>query len=1033
MLQLSSQGISNAIPLLLLLVLSTAGGILILARLQFITGTRHFILAYVIQFIWAVLGIAALYLPGQHPLFINIQNIFSLLLPLSFLAFTIEFTGKNFYHPKMGWMIILLFLGVMIIPFFLPIFSNSMPQTGHVIRSGGIGRSTLDITGIASLYQACVTGIAMFILTSSLQRNFRKFNAQIILILIGLGLVFGGYILAFLYHLTEPQIILAILGLLVCDTVISSALIYFRTFNIKPVAREYVLEKMEDGLLVFDKSRRLIDINPAAAAFLNTRGQDVLGSTVDQIPTGWITGLDFSVGQQVVEMNSAGGRQFLHLTITKLADNLSADSGHVVIIRDITAHHLEQLEIQKQYSNLEQQVEDRAVDLSDLIARLEEEIQERQQVEKALRINETKYRTIIEQASEPILIIDQEGLVIETNPAFTRLTGRPSASVVGQTLNDLQNELVDSADLRSSRRRANLERLLQSARTGANLEQDGSQILNIHTSDGNHRIVEYTASAINNEFGNMVMMVGRDITDSKKAEWALRESEERYKLVVETSPNGIFLMDLDSRIITANQFQAELFGYGFSQDLIGLHLVDFLNEDVCQRLALEDRDTRWDTTQDLEWVFKRRDNSNFVGEFRTTLIHDQNNKPLAVVGIIRDVTLRKQIEQDLIRLNRSLKVISECNQTIVRVEDEQSLLREICRVIVEQGGYRFAWIGMADSADGEVILPHSFFGENSFSIEADRQICLHAWQEMPDWITHFTSREPLAIRDISEFVGCNDCYQALDDAGVKTIFVLPLIRDEIYYGGLVVYSNTEENLIDSEMVLLKELTSDLVYGIQTLRVRAERDKVLELLEQSNSELSIAYDSTLEGWSHALELRERETAGHSKRVVDLTMKLARKMGLSEEKLVDLRRGALLHDIGKLAIPDHILLKPGKLTDEEWVVMRQHPVFSQRLLANIPYLEGAIDIPYAHHERWDGKGYPNGLAGTEIPLGARIFAIVDVWDALSSDRPYRPAWRSEDILKYIQDLRGKQFDPAVVDAFMMLIAEEKLVGSRPVYPN
>jgi PAS domain S-box-containing protein len=191
------------------------------------------------------------------------------------------------------------------------------------------------------------------------------------------------------------------------------------------------------------------------------------------------------------------------------------------------------------------------------------------------------------------------------------------------------------------------------------------------------------------------------------------------------------------------------------------------------------------------------------------------------------------------------------------------------------------------------------------------------------------------------------------------------------------------------------------------------------LQRSNMELALAYDATIEGWSHALDLRDRETEGHTLRVTGMALRLARAMGLGDEALLQLRRGGLLHDIGKMGVPDSILLKPGRLTDEEWVIMRKHPVFAYDMLSPIAYLRPALDVPYCHHERWDGNGYPRGLRGEQIPLTARIFAVVDVWDALSSDRPYRPAWKSEDVLKYIRDEAGKQFDPAVVEVFLNLI--------------
>jgi putative nucleotidyltransferase with HDIG domain len=194
------------------------------------------------------------------------------------------------------------------------------------------------------------------------------------------------------------------------------------------------------------------------------------------------------------------------------------------------------------------------------------------------------------------------------------------------------------------------------------------------------------------------------------------------------------------------------------------------------------------------------------------------------------------------------------------------------------------------------------------------------------------------------------------------------------------------------------------------------------LQRSNAELMLAYEATLEGWSAALDLRDRETEGHTQRVTVMTIELAEAMGIKESELVNIRRGALLHDIGKMGVPDHILHKPAKLNEEEWQHMRMHAVYAYKLLSNITYLRDALDIPYCHHEKWNGTGYPRGLKGEEIPLAARIFAVADVYDALTSNRPYRNGWSRERALAYVQEQSGHYFDPRVVDVFLKMFREQ-----------
>jgi len=241
---------------------------------------------------------------------------------------------------------------------------------------------------------------------------------------------------------------------------------------------------------------------------------------------------------------------------------------------------------------------------------------------------------------------------------------------------------------------------------------------------------------------------------------------------------------------------------------------------------------------------------------------------------------------------------------------------------------------------------------------------------------------------------------------------IPLIAKGVLKGVLEIF-HREPLSLNSEWLMF----SNALAGLAAIAI--DNATMFNDLQRSITDLSIAYDSTLEGWAKTLELRDYETEGHSRRVVEMTVKLAGSMGLPAGQVIHIRRGALLHDIGKMGIPDSILQKPGKLTDDEWEIMRQHPVYAFNSLSGIEFLKPALEIPHYHHERWDGSGYPQGLKGEEIPLAARIFAIVDVWDALRSDRPYRQAWSDEKILIHISEQSGKHFDPQVVDAFLKII--------------
>jgi response regulator RpfG family c-di-GMP phosphodiesterase len=259
----------------------------------------------------------------------------------------------------------------------------------------------------------------------------------------------------------------------------------------------------------------------------------------------------------------------------------------------------------------------------------------------------------------------------------------------------------------------------------------------------------------------------------------------------------------------------------------------------------------------------------------------------------------------------------------------------------------------------------------------------------------------------------------LQDEGFAGYYGLPLLVKGQVEGVLEIFHRTPLDPDQEWQDFLQSLAGQAATAI-------DHAMLFDSMQRAHTELSLAYDTTLEGWARALELRDKETEGHAQRVTEMTVALARMLGLSEAELVHIRRGALLHDIGKMGIPDSILLKPGPLTDDEWQVMRQHPRYAYDMLAPIAYLRPALDIPYCHHERWDGSGYPRGMKGEQIPLAARIFTVVDVWDALRFDRPYSKAWPEDKALAHIRAGAGTHFDPQMVAAFERL----QLAEARPV---
>ncbi len=269
-------------------------------------------------------------------------------------------------------------------------------------------------------------------------------------------------------------------------------------------------------------------------------------------------------------------------------------------------------------------------------------------------------------------------------------------------------------------------------------------------------------------------------------------------------------------------------------------------------------------------------------------------------------------------------------------------------------------------------------------------------------------RHNIQILDLEQYPQKNQTAALWANEEFKSYIGVPLIVKGEIKGVLEVFNRQPLTPNPEWLDFLNTLAGQAAIAI-------ENTQLFTNLQRANQELSIAYDATIEGWAHALDLRDKKAEGHTLRITEMTTMLALKMGMNERDLLHLRRGALLHDIGTMGVPDTILLKPGKLSAEERRAIQQHVQFAYDMLFPIRYLRPALDIPYCHHEWWDGSGYPRGLKGEEIPLAARIFAVIDVWDALLSDRPYRAAWTSKKTLKYIKDLAGKQFDARVVEAF------------------
>ncbi|MDA8165477.1 MAG: PAS domain S-box protein [Desulfobacteraceae bacterium] len=367
---------------------------------------------------------------------------------------------------------------------------------------------------------------------------------------------------------------------------------------------------------------------------------------------------------------------------------------------------------------------------------------------------------------------------------------------------------------------------------------------------------------------------------------------------------------------------------------------------------------------------------------------------------------RKQAEERICRQLQKLSALRAIDMMISSSLDLRVILKILIEQVVNHLGVDAANVLLLDSQT--MMLEHG--ASQGFRTGAPRHVRLHLGQGYAG-IAALENRI-IRIPDLKK-EGERLTYPSLF-AGEDFVsyYGVPLVAKGQVKGVLEIFHRSPLRPDDEWLEFLEGMALQASIAI-------DNNSLFLDLQQSNLDLTMAYDSTIEGWSRALDYRDKETEGHSRRVTEMTLEIARSMGIGADELVHVRRGALLHDIGKMGIPDSILLKPGPLTDEEWAIMRRHPVYALELLSPIAYLRPALDIPYCHHEMWDGSGYPRGLKGEEIPLAARIFAMVDVWDALASDRPYRPAWPREKIIGHMRSLAGSQFDPRVSEAFLNLV--------------
>ena len=494
------------------------------------------------------------------------------------------------------------------------------------------------------------------------------------------------------------------------------------------------------------------------------------------------------------------------------------------------------------------------------------------------------------------------------------------------------------------------------------------------------------------------------------AEETILHNEERFRSVVETANDAIIYIDNLGEIISWNQAAEKIFGYS-AEEMVGSQVNAIIPER--NRKAHKEGIARVIETGETRIIGKtvelsglRKDGTELPIEL--SLSRWEIGNGMFFTAIIRDISERRHSEEVIQRQVNHLSALRSIDKAIISSLDLDVTLDVFLTHVMAELHVDAASVLILNRQTQilEYVMSKGFktaalkytrlrLGESN----AGRAAVEHRIISIPD----LNDRVEVFIRS-DQFAS----------EGFVSYLAIPLIAKGETMGVLEIFHRSPLDIKPDWSEFLEAIANQGAIAL-------DNSFLFSRLQRSNIELSLAYDRTIEGWSMALDMRDKETEGHSQRVTEITVRIAHEFRLNDEEITHIRRGALLHDIGKMGIPDSILLKPGKLTDEEWIIMKLHPVYAHDLLYPIEYLRPSLDIPYSHHEKWDGTGYPKGLRGEDIPLAARIFSVVDVWDALCSDRPYRPAWPEVEVLEHIKSLIGSHFDARIVEMFLRMGGE------------
>ena len=623
------------------------------------------------------------------------------------------------------------------------------------------------------------------------------------------------------------------------------------------------------------------------------------------------------------------------------------------------------------------------------------------QSQRILAESEERYRQIAAQLQRTldlsvdlITSIDAEGRFVTVSAASRRILGYAPEEMIGHAVADFVHPDDHTRTLAARQR------------TRASHATTTFQNRYLHK-DGRVVWLEWSGTVVLDE--GMVYGMARDVTQRRAAE------EDRVFLaaIVQASHNAIIGVSLDNTIRSWNPGAEQLYGYS-AGEAVG-QPVTFIVPAEFHALEVELIDRAKQGFRDPPFEGTRFTKSGQQVQVLVSLspILDAEGQVVGVSKIARDVTALRQAEQEIQGLNedlqrqlRSITGLRKIDRSIAASADLDVTLGLVLDNIRQQLGMDVATILLMDARRKTLTyaVTRGFYADQLENSATKLGVGLAGRAAL--------TQQPLSLPDLAGAAVLPAWREVVQNEGLSAYYAVPLLSKGQVLGVIEVLHHQAWPLSLEWLSTLETLADQATIAI-------DHAKLVTELERRNSELRLAYDENIEGWARALDMRDRETEGHSRRVTEMTYELCQLIGFTSDQLVNVRRGALLHDIGKMGIPDAVLLKPGQLTDDEWTLMKKHPEYAANLLTPIAFLHPALEIPQHHHEKWDGSGYPLGLKGNAIPLAARAFAVVDVYDALMSDRPYRPAWTWEKTMAHIRSNAGTHFDPEVVEAFIQMI--------------